>query len=100
MPSTTCAKINRKNKRAGAYRGLLDNVTRPERNCCRDQTRNKAAAPASKVNVDHSSTAPIAKTPNTNKATKPKTCKDERGLDSSFPVCAGCASSAVVSTIT
>src|ERR1700683_5534578 len=62
-----------KKNEAGRYRGLRDSFTRPARSCFPTQTRNRTAAPASKTNVDHSSTAPNANTAKIKIALKPRT---------------------------
>src|ERR1700730_3434244 len=51
-----------KKRRVGKYSGFLDSFSRLEMSCFPAQGRNRAAAPASSVNVDHSSTAPNANT--------------------------------------
>src|ERR1700693_4933809 len=51
-----------KKRRAGKYNEFLDSCSRLERSCFPAQVRNRAAAAASSVNVDHSSTAPNANT--------------------------------------
>src|SRR2546425_1029056 len=64
--------MSTKKRNAGGDRGVFDSTTFRETNCFPAQIRNRAAAPASKAKVDHSSTAPNANTPKINRAHRPK----------------------------
>src|SRR4029077_20671691 len=62
-----------KKRRVGKYSAFTDSFSRLETTCFPAQMRNRAAAPASSVKVDHSSTAPNANTAKIRTAHRPRT---------------------------